>query len=168
MNTPLEPQSIAQHLAEALKRESPYELLESNTPVGIRVASDEFLDTMEVLYRNPNLYFDQLACVTALDLAKEGAIEVIYHLNSIPLGHQIAIHVEVESTTEDQLPEIDSVTPLWKTANWLEREAYDLVGIRFKNHPDMRRILLPKDWEGHPLRKDYQEQEYYHGIKVAY
>ncbi|MEM6735999.1 MAG: NADH-quinone oxidoreductase subunit C, partial [Bacteroidota bacterium] len=61
-----------------------------------------------------------------------------------------------------------SVSGIWRGANWHEREVYDLLGIKFKNHPDLRRILLPEDWEGYPLRKDYQEQELYHEIKVKY
>ena len=65
-------------------------------------------------------------------------------------------------------PEVDSVVDFWRTAEWHEREAFDLIGVKFLGHPDLRRILLPADWEGHPLRKDYQHQEYYRGIKVEY
>ena len=64
--------------------------------------------------------------------------------------------------------EIDSVSGIWKTADWHEREIFDFYGVKFNNHPDLRRILLPADWIGHPMRKDYQEQETYHGIKVKY
>jgi len=94
---------------------------------------------------------------------------VIYHLNSIPFEHSFVLKVEVTRNKEDEpLPQVFSLTPIWKTADWHEREAYDLVGIDFIGHPDLRRILLPADWQGHPLRKDYKEQEFYHGIKVKY
>ena len=69
---------------------------------------------------------------------------------------------------KNKLPQVPSLVKIWKTADWHEREVYDLVGVNFKGHPDLRRILLPEDWEGHPLRKDYQEQEKYNGIKVKY
>ena len=79
------------------------------------------------------------------------------------------LKVEVARNTEEgKLPQVPSVSSIWKTADWHEREAFDLVGIEFTNHPDLRRILLPSDWEGYPLRKDYKEQEEYHGIKVKY
>ncbi|MEX0602057.1 MAG: NADH-quinone oxidoreductase subunit C, partial [Bacteroidota bacterium] len=65
-------------------------------------------------------------------------------------------------------PHIQSVSGVWGTANWHEREAYDLIGIVFDGHPDLRRILLPYDWEGHPLRKDYKVPEFYNGMKVPY
>ena len=63
---------------------------------------------------------------------------------------------------------VPTLTSLWRTADWHEREAFDLFGIQFENHPDLRRILLPQDWEGHPMQKDYKEQKYYHGITVKY
>ncbi|MEL6536724.1 MAG: NADH-quinone oxidoreductase subunit C [Bacteroidota bacterium] len=169
MNTPLEPQAIAQLLSEFTQRDSPYELVEQSTPGGIRIPEEDLLEAMGFLYQAQELFFDQLACITAVDLGhEEGTVEVIYHLNSIPFGHQVAIYVQVTPPSKNLLPAIESVAQFWKTADWLERECYDLVGIQFKNHPDLRRILLPQDWEGYPLRKDYQEQEYYHGIKVAY
>lgn len=122
----------------------------------------------QVLFEDERLYFDYLACVTGIDNGPEnGSMEVIYHLNSIPFGHGFILKVVVERGGET-LPSVPTVSDLWRTADWHEREVFDLFGIRFEGHQDMRRILLPADWEGYPLRKDYEEQEYYHGIKVRY
>ncbi len=136
----------------------------------IRVSESNLHAVCDFLYREPDLYFDFLACITAIDnLPDSETIEILYHLNSIPLEHQLVIQVILSRNVADnQLPELDSVSDIWQTANWHEREAYDLMGVFFKNHPDLRRILLPADWIGHPLRKDYQEQETYHGIKIKY
>lgn len=90
-------------------------------------------------------------------------IRLFYHLYS--LTHQCRLTIETETPLEN--PEIESVAKIWKSANWLERETYDLLGVRFKQHPDLRRILLPEDWKGHPLRKDYQSPESYNGINNA-
>jgi NADH-quinone oxidoreductase subunit C len=79
------------------------------------------------------------------------------------------LKVVVPRNIEGQaIPQIPTVSSIWKTADWHEREAFDLMGIEFVGHPDLRRILLPEDWVGHPLRKDYQVQDYYHGIQVKY
>jgi NADH-quinone oxidoreductase subunit C len=122
-----------------------------------------------VLRETPSLYFDTLSCLTALDNGeKEGTIEVLYHLYSIPYEHSFVMKVVVPRGDEKKLPQVPSLCNIWKTANWHEREAFDMYGIQFIGHPDLRRILLPSDWEGYPLRKDYKEQETYHGIKVAY
>ncbi|HSZ24820.1 MAG TPA: NADH-quinone oxidoreductase subunit C [Cytophagaceae bacterium] len=111
------------------------------------------------------LYFDYLACLSGLDNGVEkGLMEVIYHLYSIPYNHALVLKVEMNREN----PEIPTTSNVWRSADWHEREAYDMFGIKFSGHPDLRRILLPADWEGFPLRKDYQEQEYYHGIKVKY
>ena len=123
------------------------------------------------LRNTEGLYFDQLACLSGVDFGvKADEIGVVYHLNSIPYGHRIVLKCIVSRTPlEGQaLPVLPSLTSLWPTANWHEREAFDLVGIHFEGHPDLRRILMPEDWEGHPLRKDYENPEFYHGVKTAY
>ncbi|MCG8340897.1 MAG: NADH-quinone oxidoreductase subunit C [Cytophagales bacterium] len=138
------------------------------TPSAIVVPATHIAALCQELYENEQTYFDSLACLTAIDNGPEaGTLEVIYNLYSIPYDVQLMIKVEVpRNKPGEPLPEVPSVSHLWQTANWHEREAYDLVGIHFTNHPDLRRILLPADWEGHPLRKDYTWQEHYHGLKV--
>jgi NADH-quinone oxidoreductase subunit C len=109
------------------------------------------------------LAFDALMCLSGIDYAG-GKLGVVYHLNSTKWNHKITLKVDV--TVEN--PHCQSVESVWKTANWHEREAYDMYGIIFDGHPDLRRILMPDDWEGFPLRKDYQVPEYYNGMKVPY
>ncbi|HID07087.1 MAG TPA: NADH-quinone oxidoreductase subunit C [Armatimonadetes bacterium] len=117
----------------------------------IRVDSEQLVQLCRVLRDDPELRFDFLRCISALDWIDEDEIEVVYHLYSIPRGHYIVLKVRVPRSE----PRVPSVTHVWATANWHEREAFDLVGVIFDGHPDLRRILLPPEWEGHPLRKDY-------------
>jgi NADH-quinone oxidoreductase subunit C len=120
------------------------------------------------LLRNTHgYYFDLLSCVTGLDLGfnkdkNQFEVQVVYTLYSIAYNSWCSLYVTVE---RDRI-KIPSVGAIWPTAYWHEREAYDLLGIEFENHPDLRRILLPADWEGYPLRKDYKQQEVYHGLKT--
>jgi len=94
-----------------------------------------------------------------------GTLSVYYHLDSILLKHKVTLKV----STPREEPEVESVESIWKCADWHEREVYDLFGIKFLNHPDLRRILMPYDWDaGHPLRKDYKNPEFYQGMKVPY
>ncbi len=95
---------------------------------------------------------------------KGGTLSVYYHLDSIQLGHKITLKV----STDREKPEVESVESVWRAADWHEREAFDMFGIVFLNHPDLRRILMPEDWDGYPLRKDYKNPEYYQGMKVPY
>ena len=136
-----------------------------STPPALKVGADSIHEVCEFLHQNEKTYFDSLSCLTGIDNGEESeTMEVIYHLYSIPFDIHLVLIVEVDRKE----PIVDSVSDIWRGANWHEREAYDLLGIKFKNHPDLRRILLPDDWEGYPLRKDYQEQEMYHNIKVKY
>ena len=96
--------------------------------------------------------FVRLSSVTAVDrYPAEPRFEVVYHLHSIEKNQRVRLKCRVNGSG----PAIESVTSVWRGANWYEREVFDLFGIRFLNHPDLRRILMPDDWEGYPLRKDY-------------
>ncbi len=102
-----------------------------------------------------NLQYNLLTDVTAVDyFGKDPRFMVVYNLYSIPNKDRLRLKAPVAETDTT----IDSVVPVWTTANWLEREVYDLFGITFNNHPDLRRILMTDDWVGHPLRKDYPLQ----------
>ena len=131
---------------------------------------DSIAEICGFLYRDNRLYFDYLACITAMDNGPvAGTMELIYNLTSIPYGHDLMLKtIFARSTDQGSLPVIASVAKIWRTADWHEREAFDLMGIHFDGHPDLRRILLPEDWNGHPLRKDYKVQDRYHGIYVRY
>jgi len=96
--------------------------------------------------------FIRLSSVTAVDRYPAAPrFEVVYHLHSIERNERLRLKCRLEGDE----PEIESVTSVWRSANWYEREVFDLFGIRFRNHPDLRRIMMPDGWEGHPLRKDY-------------
>ncbi len=129
----------------------------------IKVAPERIRDVAFALRDDPAMQFDTLCLLTGMDYTG-GKLGVVYHCASIALGHKIVLKVDLPADN----PHLPSVEPVWKTANWLEREAFDMIGILFDGHPDLRRILMPDDWEGHPLRKDYKVPEYYNGMKVPY
>jgi NADH-quinone oxidoreductase subunit C len=138
---------------------------ETTVPKAIKISADDLIVVMDALFRNPTTYFDMLSCVTGIDNGPQLAtMEVVYNLFSIPFNQHLMVKVKLSR----EKPEIDSVSHIWKTANWHEREIFDMYGIYFNNHPDLRRILMPADWEGYPLRKDYKHQEYYRNIKIEY
>ena len=108
------------------------------------------------------LKFDVLSDLTAVDLPKEDVIQVVYHLYSYGSRTQVVVKVDLDRGA----PRIATVEDIWKVANWFEREVFDLFGVLFEGHSDLRRILLPEDWVGYPLRKDFVEQEEYDGIST--
>jgi NADH-quinone oxidoreductase subunit C len=117
----------------------------------IEIARERLLDVARLLAGTP-ASFRLLADVTCADFPDEpGRFRLAYHLLSLESGARVRLRV----WAGEENPEVDSVTSVWPTANWHEREVYDLMGVRFRGHPDLARIMMPDDWEGHPLRKDY-------------
>lgn len=137
----------------------------ASTPKAVQIQAADLLNVCRALYEEPSTYFDTLSCLTGIDNGVEAStMEVVYNLYSIPFNHHLMIKVVLSR----EKPEVDSVCSIWKTADWHEREAFDMYGIIFRNHPDLRRILMPADWQGYPLKKDYKHQESYRDIKVEY
>lgn len=143
-------------IAEKIKERHPSdirEIKEFRGQVSVILKKDNIKEILRYLHDAPELNFDFLEDLCGVDYLgkKEPRFEVVYHLFSMSHRHSIRLRAEVPE--EDC--SIESVVDIWKGANWHERECYDLFGIQFKGHPDLRRILLPEDWTGHPLRKDY-------------
>jgi NADH-quinone oxidoreductase subunit C len=145
----------------------------------VEVSADGLLEVCRYLHDEPDLKFDYLSCISGVDyfeadpkkIAKQEGkprLEVVYHLWSVTHKSSLVLKVILPRWKDGQegcLPEVPSVTDIWRTADWHEREVYDLSGVHFVGHPDLRRILCPEDWEGHPLRRDYQMPLEYHGIR---
>jgi NADH-quinone oxidoreductase subunit C len=145
----------------------------------IEVAPAGIVDVCRHLRDEPSLAFDYCNSVTAVDYfeadEKKAAkapwqphIEVVYHLFSMKHKHSLVLKVMLprwQGAGLNELPEVPSVAGVWSTADWHERECYDLLGVRFTGHPNLKRILCPEDWVGHPLRKDYEMPLEYHGIR---
>ena len=119
--------------------------------VTLRVYKERIVEVCRLLRDDPACSFEMLVDVTAVDYPmRSRRFDVVYHLYSLSIGHQLRVKAAV-----GEAEEIDSVTSVWKGANWPERETYDMFGVRFAKHPDLRRILLTEDFEGYPFRKDY-------------
>lgn len=145
----------------------------------IEVDPSGLVEICRFLKEAPELQFDMCNCISGVDYfmadpkkaAKAGwdpHMEVVYHLSSTSKKHTLVLKVLLPRWKDDQegeLPEVPSVSGVWRTADWHEREVFDLCGVAFTGHPDLRRILCPEDWVGHPLRKDYEMPLEYHGIR---
>lgn len=128
----------------------------------LHVEPPSVVEVSRYLRDDPALQFEVLSDLTAVDLPKEEKLQVVYHLYSYAQRHQIVLKVDLPR----EQPQVSTVEEVWKVANWFEREVFDLFGVVFDGHSDLRRIMLPEDWVGHPLRKDYVEEEEYDGIST--
>ncbi len=142
-------------VAERVKTRFPddtQEISETHGELTVVVSRERLVEICRMLRSDPDLRYDLLVDVAAVDyLGREPRFEVVYHLYSIP--HNLRLRLKVRVPESD--PTVPSVVPVWTTANWHEREAFDMLGIRFADHPDLRRIYMPDDYPGHPLRKDF-------------
>lgn len=143
-------------IAEKIKEKFPDEVLELKEfrgQVSVTLKKARIVDICRFLHDDPDLFLDYLVDLCGVDYQgkKENRFEVVYHLYSIKHRHAVRLKAEVAA----ERPSIDSVITVWRGVDWHEREAFDMFGIVFNGHPDLRRILMPEDWEGHPLRKDY-------------
>lgn len=143
------------------------------------VEPNDLPSVCEFLRDDPRLLFELLVNISGVDYLEidpkkapkagfDPHMEVVYHFQSISHNHRFTLKVILPRWKDDkpgELPEVPSVAGIWRTADWHEREVYDLCGVRFTDHPDLTRILLSEDWVGHPLRKDYEFPLEYHGIR---
>ncbi|NBW95204.1 MAG: NADH-quinone oxidoreductase subunit C [Planctomycetia bacterium] len=145
----------------------------------IEVAAERLVEVCRWLKQSSDPRFDALECVTAVDwhepdpkkaakVTWQPRLELVYHLWSTSARVSLVIKVSVprwKNDTPGEIPAVPSVTGVWRTADWHEREVFDMSGVDFTGHPDLRRILCPEDWVGYPLRKDYEQPLEYHGIR---
>jgi len=126
------------------------------------VSPDVIVEVSRFLRDDSSLKFEVLSDLTALDWPKQEKIQIVYHLYSYTNKSQFVLKVDLPRDH----PVVPTLEGVWKVANWFEREVFDLFGVVFEGHTDLRRIMLPEDWVGYPLRKDYVEQEEYDGIST--
>lgn len=145
-------QALANEDLEVLKERFAEAIVAEGVLVNKPMLKVERGSLLEVAQAARELGYDYLACITGIDYRQQrGEFEVVYNLYS----YSKLRHLVLKTTCPGDDPVVPSVAGIWRSAEWLERETYDLMGIRFEGHPDLRRILLPEGWVGHPLRKDY-------------
>ncbi len=166
---------LLEQFGESVVGASPHDAIDP----WIEVAADSIVEVATFVRDHEQLRFDHLNDLCGVDYLEpdpkkakkfdhEPHVEVVYQLSSIELGHRLKLKVILPRWQNDEPgsePVCPSVASVWSIADWHEREAWDLVGIRFEGHPGLRRILCPEDWTGHALRKDYEFPLEYHGIR---
>lgn len=160
------PEAIFQRLQDELGAEAVIEIHADparEKDAWIKVFPAKIEAVCERLREDPELDCEYLECITGVDYPKENAIAVVYHVYSFTKKHRVVL----KAFCDRAAPSLPTIVNVWSAANWQERECFDLLGVDFQGHPDQRRLLLPDDWEGHPLRKDYTEKESYHGIPTV-
>ena len=156
----------AQQIATALQEKLPGRIsaaFPTDKHPRVHIDAADWRAVAEFLHGDPQLKMDWLANLSGVDYAADGKMAVVYDLWSFDLHHTFAVKVFCPRDN----PHVPSVVDLWAAADWNEREAYDMFGIVFDGHPDLRRILCADDWEGFPLRKDYVFPREYHGIPAS-
>lgn len=150
---------MAQRVLEFLQRERPLALAETGSHVGDEIAvvhREHLMEVLTLLRDHEQMRMNMLSDLTVVDyLGQTPRFEVVYQLYSIPHKHRLRVKVLVDETPGECW--VPTATGLWYAANWAEREAWDLYGVRFEGHPDLRRILMYEEFVGHPLRKDYPQ-----------
>jgi NADH-quinone oxidoreductase subunit C len=131
---------------------------------GVVVATEAIAEVAAFARSEPELAFGNLMCLSGVDYpkAEPPRLEIVYNLFSYEHRHTFVLKVHLPR----EQPSVPTVESVWGVANWHEREAFDMFGIEFSGHSDLRRILLPDDWEGHPLRKDWEDPDFYNGMRV--
>jgi NADH-quinone oxidoreductase subunit C len=119
--------------------------------LNVMIPPEELKAFVTKLRSDPDLVFDYLFCLTCVDWKTH--FTMVYHFSSTRYRHNIVVKAKIDRTN----PEIETVSDIWRTAEMLEREVYDLFGVKFLHHPDLRRLIMPDDWEGWPLRKDFED-----------
>lgn len=164
----------ASSIAEALTARFPSNVLrfepavdptakEGARDAALRVRAEAIPQLLLALRDAPEWRFDFLQNLTAIDWPKQAKLEVVYHLFSYQHRHELVLKLDLPR----ERPRVPSIAALYRNANWLEREQYDLLGVVFEGHPDLRRLLMPDDWVGHPMRKDYREPRAYRGMPTS-
>ena len=157
----IETKDVNQKVGQLLKENFLDAVIDNIDSNFIQIKPEQWFDIATWLKEEESLSFDSLQCQMGMDMG-EDILESRYNLHSMERDHYVEIRIAVSRSN----PVVPSTEQIWRVADWFERETYDMFGIEYAGHRDLRRILLPDDWEGWPLRKDYQEQETYHGIMV--